>query len=141
MTFQELSQKLPNGFHDAELVRFEMDYLNRRITCNLLVWIGDMENESGREMYRPARLILDEVAYLAIEPPDIRYNWLVPGAVVVDTGEGHPRKGTYSLPDPPPGRSAIWFYLRQTNSFLNLAVGNAFLEWTGPEENRGKDKK
>lgn len=137
MTFQELFQRLPNGFHDAELLLFEMDYLNRRMTCNLLIWTGDMENEFGRELYRPACLTLDGVAYLAIEPPDIRYDWLVSGAVVVEVGEG-PRKGTYSLPDPPPGTSTIWFYLRQTNSFLYLAAGNASLEWTGPEENREK---
>lgn len=136
MTFYELAQTLPNGFHDAELSHFEMDYLNRRLTFDLMVWTGDLENESARELYRPARITLDRVAFLTIEPPDIRYDWLAAGAVVVDAGEGHPQ-GSYSIPDPPPGTSATWFYLKTTNSFLHMAAGDAWLEWTGPEENRG----
>ena len=106
MTFHELAQTLPNGFHDAELSHFEMDYLSRRLTFDLMVWTSDMENKAARELYRPACVTLERVAFLTIEPPDTRYDWLVPGAVVVDAGEGHPPQETYSVPDPPPDRKS-----------------------------------
>jgi hypothetical protein len=62
MTFEEVSASLPNGFHDAELQRFEMDYVHRTLRFELVVWIGDMDDSRRREFYRPARLILDDVA-------------------------------------------------------------------------------
>ena len=136
MTFQELVQSLPNGFHDAELSHFEMDYISRRLAFDLMMWIGDMENTSKRELYRPARVTFEQVAYLTIDPLDTRYDWLGPGAIVVDAGEGHLPQTTSSLPDPPPGTSAIWFYLNTTNSFLYMAAGEVALKWVGPAENR-----
>jgi len=137
MTFHERSQTLPNGFHDAELSHFEKDYLSRRLTFDLMVWTGDMENKGIRELSRPARVPLERVAFLSIEPLDTKYDWLTSGAVIVDTGEGHLQQETYSLPKPPPNTSETWFYIKTTNSFLHMAAGDALLEWTGPEENRG----
>ena len=68
MTFEELARTLPNGFHDAELWRFEMDYGRRRLQFDLDLWIGD-DGAGARELYRPARVTLDQVAFLVIEPP------------------------------------------------------------------------
>jgi hypothetical protein len=31
MTLEEVASSLPNGFHDAELQRFEMDYVHRTL--------------------------------------------------------------------------------------------------------------
>ena len=36
MTFEEVAASLPNGFHDAELQRFEMDYVHRTLRFNLV---------------------------------------------------------------------------------------------------------
>src|SRR6266446_6791689 len=54
MTFNELDRTLPNGFHDVELRHFSMDYVNRTLIFDLVVWIGRMEDEQARELYRPA---------------------------------------------------------------------------------------
>jgi hypothetical protein len=43
---------------------------------DLVVWIGDMDDSRRRELYRPACLTVDDVAFLVIEPPDINYPWL-----------------------------------------------------------------
>jgi hypothetical protein len=37
MTFDEVAASLPNGFHDAELRRFEMDHLHRTLQFDLVV--------------------------------------------------------------------------------------------------------
>lgn len=143
MTFNELAQSLPQGFHDAELQRFEMDYLSRVLIFDVVVWIGDMDNEQAREMYRPARVTVEEVAYLVIEPPDpreppeLRYPWKEPGTIRFDTGAGQPQQSESVLPKAPEGTSVTWMFLSDLNRFVLFAAGNAALEWTGPEENWG----
>jgi hypothetical protein len=52
----------------------EMDYVHRTLRFDLLVWIGDMDDSRRRELYRQARLTLDDVAFLVIEPPDVNYS-------------------------------------------------------------------
>ena len=67
-----------------------MDYVHRTLRFDLLVWIGDMADANRRDLYRPARLILDNVAFLVIEPPDIASSWSKPGEIRIDAGEGLP---------------------------------------------------
>ena len=136
MTFQEVAALLPNGFHDAELLRFEMDYVHRKLQFDLLVWIGDMDDSQRRELYRPARVTFDNVGFLVIEPPDNDYPWVVPGPVTIDAGEGQPSQSSSTLPTATPGNSTTWMYLKELNRFLLFSAASALLEWTGPEENR-----
>jgi hypothetical protein len=136
MTFDEVAASLPNGFHDAELQRFEMDYVHRTLQFDLVVWIGNMDDSRRRELYRPARLRLDHVAFLVIEPPDVTYPWLKAGSIRIDAGEGQPPQSSSTLPVAPAGARTTWIYLEELNTFLLFAAGNASLEWTGPEINR-----
>ena len=135
MTFNELALSLPQGFHDAELHRFEMDYISRRLVFDLVVWIGDMDNGQDREMYRPARVTVEGVAYLVIEPPDPRYSCKEPGHIIIDTGEGQPTNSETHLPEAPQETSVTWMYLVDFNRFVYFAASHASLEWTGPDEN------
>ena len=132
----QFNASLPNGFHDAELQRFEMDYVHRTLRFALVVWIGDMDDSRRRELYRPARLTLDDVAFLVIEPPDVNYPWLKPGPIRIDTGEGQPHQSSSTLPVAPAGTRTTWMYLGELNTFLLFSAGNASLEWTGPEVDR-----
>ncbi len=141
MNFQELTRTLPNGFHDSELRNFEMDYVHRRLHLDLDVWIGEMKNADKREFYRPARLSLDKVAFLIIEPPDTTYDWLDPGSIPIDTGEGCPKQSSCSVPPIPAGSFSAYFYLGELNSFLHVAAERASLEWTGLEEDRTRNAK
>ena len=136
MTFNELANLLPNGFHDAELQRIGMDYVQRELQFDLVVWICASDDPRIRELYRPARVIVRDVAYLVVEPPDPKYPWTTPGSVTIDSGEGVPRQSTGELPTAPSGTSVTWMYLGELNRFLFFAAGSASLEWTGPEENR-----
>ena len=134
MTFNELAQSLPQGFHDAEFQRFEMDYLSRRLVFDVVIWIGDMDNEQAREMYRPARVTVEDVAYLVIEPPDPSYTWKEPGHLIIDTGAGQPANSETPLPEAPHGTSVTFMYVYNFNRFMYFAASHASLEWTGPEE-------
>jgi hypothetical protein len=136
MTFDEVAASLPNGFHDAELQRFEMDYVLRTLRFDLVVWIGNLDDPGRRELYRPARLTLDDVAFLVIEPPDVNYPSLTAGRIRIDAGEGQPPQSSSTLPVAPAGTRTTWIYLEELNTFLLFAAGNASLEWTGSEVNR-----
>ena len=136
MTFKEVAASLPNGFHDAELQRFEMDYVHRTLRFDLLVWIGDMDDPRRRELYRQACLTLDDVAFLVIEPPDVTYPWLKAGRIRIDAGEGQPPQSSSTLPVAPAGTRTTRIYLGELNTFLLFSAGNASLEWTGPEVDR-----
>lgn len=136
MTFEEIAASLPHGFHDAQLRRFEMDYVRRELTFELDVWIGDM-NAEVRELYRPARLALKNVAYLVIEPPHPDYPWDEPGEIRIDAGVGQPTQSSSKLPGAPDGTSVAWMYLEDLNTVIIFAAGSASLDWTGPEYARG----
>ncbi len=136
MRFADLLDSLPNGLHDAQLRRFEMDYVRKELTFDLDVWIGDM-NARVRELYRPARLTLENVAFLVIEPPHPDYPWDEPGEIRIDAGVGQPTQSSSKLPDAPDGASVAWMYLEDLNTFLVFATASASLDWTGPEYARG----
>lgn len=136
MTFGEVAASLPNGFHDAELHCFEMDYVHRTLQFDLVVWIGNMDDSRRRELCRPARLTLDHVAFLVIEPPDVNCPWLKAGRIRIDAGEGQPPQSSSTLPVARAGAPISWIYLEELNTFLLFSAGNASLEWTGPEVNR-----
>ena len=50
-----------------------MDYVHRTLRFDLVVWIGNMDDSRRRELYRTARLTLDDLAFLVIEPPAVNY--------------------------------------------------------------------
>jgi hypothetical protein len=129
----ELADTLPNGFHDAGLRRFTMDYVRRTLDLEMDVWVGDMDDPSRREAYRPARVTVTRVAYLVTEPPDARYPWLKPGSLTIDTGTGRPGTSSIALPEAPPDMVAGYIWIGEFNAFFHLAAESAELEWTGPE--------
>lgn len=108
MTFEETAAALPNGFHDAELQHFEMDYVHRKLRFVLVVWVGDMDDSRRRELYRPALVTVDDVAFLVIEPPDVNYPWLKAGRIRIDAGEGQPPQSSSTLPVAPAGTRTTW---------------------------------
>ena len=113
-----------------------MDYVHRQLQFDLRIWIGRMDDQRRRELYRPAQLTISDVAFLVLEPPDRGYPRLESGPIRIDAGEGQPSQSSSVLPSCPSGTSAVWMYLEALNGFLLFAAGSAALEWTGPEERR-----
>jgi hypothetical protein len=132
MNFNELDLTLPNGFHDASLRHFEMNYVNHTLNFDLDVSVGTPEEE--QEFIRPARVTVKNVAFLVVESPYARDEWLKAGPIWIDTGEGAPDKGKSELPEVSKGTSTTWMYLREMNSFIIFAGGEASIEWTGAKQ-------
>ena len=53
-TLESIAAELPNGFHDSSLRRVVVDYVDRRATLALNVWVGDLKaaTDAEREAYR-----------------------------------------------------------------------------------------
>ena len=67
VTLEELDHNLPNGFHDAEIFSFELDYAagTARFRMNLLVgWPDDPEPE--RQAYQEATLVVNGLCFCSI---------------------------------------------------------------------------
>ena len=134
MTFEELSDSQPNGLHDANLQAFHMDYVQRRLTFHLEIWIGEMAVAERREVYRPAVLIVDDVSFLYVEPPRETKELHVSSSIRINAGvvknlDDH----LQHLRDVGP---ITCMFLSELNCSIYFAAGRASLEWTGPEDNR-----
>jgi hypothetical protein len=77
VTLDELDHALPNGFHDAEIFSFEVDYVDgiASFHLNLLVgWPDDPEPE--RCAYQEATLVVKGLCFCSIDPPHSTYPFL-----------------------------------------------------------------
>jgi hypothetical protein len=137
MNLTDLAETLPNGFHDAQLHRYQMDFAAERLVIELDVWVGDMEDRARREAYRPARLTLGAVRSFVMEPPASEDPWLDRGSVTIDTGVGERWEGSGSLPATPPGFFRAHFFIQELNTFFHALAENASLEWLGDEYSWG----
>jgi hypothetical protein len=135
VTLEELAATLPNGFHDAEFKRLAADYRDRRVSIDVAVWIGDMdENFAPTECYRDGELVIEGLQFLVIEPPDQRYPYAREHALRVDLGM--PEPGRPKLPKPPNDCFLSSFFVNEWNAFIWISGRAANLTWTGAAYDR-----
>ena len=123
MTFQDLEQSLPNGFHDAELVKVHIDYEGQQAVLELNLDVN--EDKNGPERYRRGRVTFSGVQFVTIDPP-------VDAGLEVSTisaGEGEPATAPGRLPDIPKDCFLCWVFVVQSNSFIRLAARAVTHRW------------
>jgi hypothetical protein len=134
MTFEELDQALPNGFHDAMVRTITVDYAEQTavIAMHLLVGIpgGPRPDE-----YRQATLKVSGLCYFWIEPPDAAYPFLRGGSPIdvagyPDDPEAFPALNAL-LPVMPKDTTCFRFFVHNWNSFIHIAARDAQISWTG----------
>jgi hypothetical protein len=131
---KEIENTLLNGFHDALLEGLSIDFAARSATMDIELWVGSLESsaEAEREARRKARLSLDDIIYLVIDPPDSKYLSLEKGSLWIDGGIHHEERSP-SLPVPmeclPNDAFTRWFFVKDWNSFIYLAARGATFEW------------
>jgi hypothetical protein len=133
MTLREIEDNLPNGLHDAQVKRIEIDYEKKRIKFTLALWIGDLssQDESVRESFQEGELILTDLIYCIIEPPDPTYSFLKASPITIGAGSAteDPIKTETILPSNlPDGAFAYWFFVHEWNSFIHIAAMDASIE-------------
>ena len=127
MTFDELSDELPNGFHDAGLRDIEISYVSRSVVLHVTVNVADEEEE---QYVRDLRVTLSGVAFFVIDPPDQNYPLAEGKALWTDAGAGAPTTSNVALPALPPGASLNWIFVNEWNSFIRFASQTCCHEWT-----------
>lgn len=123
MNIQELADSLPNGFHDALLHSHEVDYDARTATFTMDLWVGDIDSEKHREAYRLGQLIIKELDYLFIDPPDANYDQTSPHQIdLCDALPDYPQCGS-------DGSFRARFYSASTNAFIHFSGSAASFEY------------
>jgi hypothetical protein len=134
MTLDELAGSIPNGFHDAELHSFTIDYKKCEARLVLDIWVADdVKKPDEIEAYRLAEVILSGLAFWVSEPPDDHYSPSQAGPLRIDTGSMATleRKKALRLPALPKGAFANWIFVTDWNAFIYLAAEDAQLRWLG----------
>jgi hypothetical protein len=128
-SLEEIQIDLPNGFHDAEITSIVINYVERTIVIDLMLWVGDPEltDKAARETYVPGLLTISELDFCVIEPPDYRYPFAAGKAIRIDSGPGLPPNISFST-DPPADAFDHWFFVSDWNSFIYFRARNAHLE-------------
>lgn len=132
MTFEEIKQTLPHGFHDAKINAINLDYAEGVATFDLEIWVGDEEDETREnlEIYRAGKLILAGLIYCVFEAPDPKYEYFDKKALWVDAGSDD--LGDLSvtkLPKPlPDGAFAFWFFVDDWNAYIHVAAMDAQID-------------
>jgi hypothetical protein len=132
MTLDELAPSIPNGFHDAELNTFAIDYTRREARLILDIWVADdLQNPDEIETYRLAELALSGLAFWISEPPDANYPYGEAGELIIDIGPmaSLESKRSAQLPAPPAGAFVNWIFVANWNAFIYVAAEDARLEW------------
>jgi hypothetical protein len=136
MTLEDLEDKLPNGFHDAEIFSFELDYPAGIATfrMNLLVgWPDDPEPE--RQAYQKATLVVTGLCFCSIDAPSSTYPFLPDGKPICVSGDAAKSDHLPSLSDLlaklPSSAWCYRFFVDDWNAFIHVAGRDAELSWVG----------
>jgi hypothetical protein len=132
MTFEEIDQKLPNGFHDAEIRKIGMDFVNRSIVMGMNLHAG-VPGDPDPERYRPGTLRVVSPYLFFIEPPDPRYQFVLDGSPLNASGNsvrvGQSVEVDRLLAVLPPNATVYLFFLDDWNSSIYLAGASVDFSW------------
>lgn len=135
MTFAEVEQLLPNGFHDARLDSITIDYQSHQVVFDLEVWALEDWPASGLvpELYRRGRLTLTGVVACSVDVPNGEYQDDSACALWIDVAppEADPPRA-FSWPEYPLPEGAFYrsfYFQNDAASFVRVAATGAEFEW------------
>jgi hypothetical protein len=132
MTFEEIKQRLPNGFHDAEIRKISVDFVNRSIVMGMNLHVS-VPGDADPERYRAGTLEVLSPFLFFIEPPDPRYHFVPDGAPLNATGNsvkvGQNAEIDRLLEVLPPNATVYLFFLDDWNSCLYLGGASVEFSW------------
>ena len=137
MTWEEVEELLPNGFHDARLNAIAIDYRSRKAMFELELWAVEEWPEKTPavvpELYRRGRLTFSNLLACAIDVPNGEYQepdscalWinLAPTQAKLPEHSSWPQE---ALPEGAFVRS--FYFLNDAASFVHVAAQDVHFEW------------
>ena len=132
MTFEELDQELPNGFHDSKIRAISADFVGRSIQLKMDLLTG-LPDTANPEEYRAGTLAVISPHLFFLEPPDPRYPFIPDGTALNVDGDsvrvGQSAEVDRLLPVLPENATVYRFFLEEWNSFLYLAGASVAFSW------------
>ena len=134
-TLDQLCASLPNGFHDAEMLKTSIDYTKQEARLVLDVWVGDMQSVD-REAYRLAEVTLTGLYYWVVEPPhpDYPFHGDSGGSgetINIRSMNDFKSPDDLKLPSVPVGIFANYIFVSDWNSYIFVAAKDTSLVWLG----------
>jgi hypothetical protein len=121
MNFAEVEGSLPNGLHDAEVLKVEVDYRSKTVAALVDLWVGSLsEAEAKRELYQRAVLEFRGVEYFAIDLPDVRYPY-----ETATFRRVNPAEPSTSSPVPKNERAfRVRLFVSEHNAFMHICASD-----------------
>ncbi len=143
MTLDELNHTLPNGFHDADVLSIELDYIAATAELHLSLLTGWPEDpDPERQAYQEATVIVTGLCFFSIDPPDPTYPFLPDGRPIDVSGDPAKPDNLPSLPDLlaklPNDAWCYRLFVSDWNSFIHIAGRNAEITWIGDKPRHAK---
>jgi len=132
MTFEEIKQELPNGFHDAAIRNISADFEGRFVTIGMDLHVG-VRSSADPERYRAGTLRVASPYLFFMEAPDPDYPFVPNGSPLNVDGDsvrvGQNAEVDRLLPVIPQNAIVYRFFLEEWNSFFYLAGASAEFSW------------
>jgi hypothetical protein len=133
VTFESIEGQLAWGFHDALLVRIEIDWLQAAAQMDLRVATTEKQDED-----RLGRLTFGDLVFCAIDAPELDeargYMARRDDGLKVSCGEGVGHESLRStIPVMPTGAFLRWFFVQEWNRFIHVCAKHVQFAWL--EEN------
>ena len=125
MTLEELDGTLPNGFHDAEFYRIDIDYRRRRVMFEAALWVGTEQDPERRE---EGVLLVEGLAFISLDQPEPSSAFMERDYLWVDHGPAREKLTEQLIPD---GHFASEFYVTEWNAFIVVVARGARWEPAG----------
>ncbi|MGB9204976.1 MAG: hypothetical protein WCB94_13550 [Terriglobales bacterium] len=130
MNLRELENTLPNGLHDAEVRGIHVDYEQHRLTLDLAVWVGSMDDPpKHREAYKSGQLDISGLIFLVMESPDAKYPYRVSSQLTIDSVEEEKSVPSELLRSLPADAFCHSFWVSEWNTCMYFAGTNAEMTW------------
>lgn len=139
MTFDQLDEDLPNGFHDAKLLRLALDYEQRSAMLYMKLLVQGPQGPNSEE-YRGATVQVAGLCFCSIELPSPDEPFVPDGFPVNISGYSEESPALMNpnqslaqireiLAKCPPGTSSYRFFSHDWNSFIHIAGTDVRLSW------------
>src|SRR5579863_1918612 len=86
MTFEDVENALPNGFHDSKILYFSLDATTRTLIMRFSLWVASID-DLNPEVYREIAVTAQGVSIFFVEPPDPTYPFSLDGQGLASQGD------------------------------------------------------
>ena len=132
MTIEEVGHLLPNGFHDSNILRINIDYQKGEVVFLIEVDLS-LQDQKVEAPSRLGELKVTRLLYCVLEPPSFASNYTLGKNmlwITSDSSDFSVLKECPNLSDPMPEVAfRHWFFISSHNCFVYIAGMDASFRW------------